>query len=84
MPALFQGLWEGVPERGVIRLSVKQTGLALPDPSQTSSDNWRVSCAITGHLVVALRGKVEFRTAHHSACLWEGRMAVSRRGQIWS
>ena len=36
----------------------------------------------TGHLIAALRGQVEFRTADHSACLWEGRTAVRRLGQI--
>ena len=82
MPALFQGLWEGVPERGVTRLPVKQAGLALPDPSQTDPEYWTASYVITGHLVAALRGQVEFRTADHSACLWEGRTAVRRRGQI--
>ena len=30
---LFNVLREGVPERGVTRLPVKQAGLALPDPS---------------------------------------------------
>ena len=40
------------------------------------------SCVITGHLVAALRGQAEFRTADHSACLWKGRTDVRRRGQI--
>ena len=81
MPALFEGLREGVPERGVTRLPVKQAGLALPDPSQTAPENWTASCVITGHLVTAFRGQVKFRTADHSACLREGRTAVWRRGQ---
>ena len=62
---LFQGLLEGVPERGVTRLPVKQVVLALPDPSQTAPENWTASCVITGHLVAALRGQVEFQTADH-------------------
>ena len=82
VPELFQGLWEGVPEQGVIRLPVKQAGLALPDPSQTAPENWKVSCFITGHLVAALRGQIEFRTADHSACLRESLTAVRGRGQI--
>ena len=69
VPALFHGLREGVPERGVTRLPAKQVGLDLPDPSQTASENWTASYVITGHLVAALRGNVEFRTADHSACL---------------
>ena len=81
VPALFEGLGDGVPERGVTRLLVKQTGLALPEPSQTAPDKWTASCIITGHLVAALSGQVEFRTAHHLACLRESRTAVRRRGQ---
>ena len=84
LPELFEGLREGVQERGVTRLHVKQAVLALPDPSQTAPENWTASCVITGHLVAALRGQVEFWTADHSACLWEGRTAVRRGRQIWS
>ena len=65
MPALFEGLKEGMPEQGVTRLSVKQVGLVLPDHSQTDPDTWTASCVITGHLVAVLRGQVEFRTADH-------------------
>ena len=39
VPALFEELGGGVPERGFTRLPVKQAGLALPDPSQTSLEN---------------------------------------------
>ena len=79
MPELFEGLREGVPEQGVTRMPVKQAGLALPDPSQIAPENWTVSCVITGHLVAALQGQVEFRTSDHSACLWEGQTSVWRR-----
>ena len=82
VPAFFKGLREGVTERGVTRLPVKQAGLALPNPSQTAPENWTASCVITGNLVAALRGQVEFRTADQSASLREGRTAVRRRGQI--
>ena len=82
MPALYEGLREGVPEREITRLMVKHAGLDLPDPTQTAPENWTAACVITGHLVAALRGQVEFWTADHSACLREGRTAVRRRGQI--
>ena len=68
-PVLFQGLGEGTPVRGVTCLYVKQAGLALTDPTKTAPENWTVSCAITGHLVAAHRGKEEFRTVDHSVCL---------------
>ena len=81
VPALLEGLGDGVPERGVTHLSVKQVVLALTDPSQTATDNWTASCFITVHLIAALRGEVEFRTADHMACLWEVRTVVWQRGQ---
>ena len=79
MPEIFKGLGDGVPERGFTRLPVKQAELALPDPTKTAPENWTVYCVITGYLVVALRGQVEFRTADHSTCLQGGRAAVWRR-----
>ena len=75
--SLFEGLGDSVPERGVTRLPVKQAVLDLPDPTQTDPANWTASCVITLHLVAALRGQVDFRTAD----LQEGGMAVRRRGQ---
>ena len=51
---------------------MKQAGLALPDPTLTSPENWTESCFITGHLVAAIRGQEEFRTADHAAFLMEG------------
>ena len=40
------------------------------------------SCVIIGHLVAALRGQEEFRTADHSVCLREGRTAVQKRSVL--
>ena len=78
MPALFEGLGEGAPKRGVTRLSEKQAGLALPDPTPKDPENWTASCVIIGYLVASLRGQVEFRTDNHSACIQEGGTAVRR------
>ena len=61
VPALFEGLGEGTANQGVTCLPVKQTGLALPDPTRMAPENFTSSCVITGHLVAALRGQVEFR-----------------------
>ena len=77
---LFQGLGERAPGRGVTRLSVKQAGLALTDLIKTASENRIASCVIKGHLVVALKGQVDFRNADHSSCLQEGQTAL----QNWS
>ena len=84
MPALFQGLGEGKPGRGVTHLPVKQAGLALPDPTKTAPENCTTSCVVTVQLVAALRGQEEFRTMDHSACLQEGRMSVWKRSVLWS
>ena len=81
VPVLFEGLGDGVPERGFTRLPVKQVGLALPDPTQTAPENWTAYCVVTGHLVAALRGQLDFRKEDHSVCLQEGLTAVWRHGQ---
>ena len=60
-------------------LSVKQAGMALLDPTRTAPDNCQASCVITGHLVLALRGQVPFRTADHTACLRDVRAVVRRK-----
>ena len=65
LPALFKGVGDGASGREITRLPVKQTGMALPDPTQTDPANWQASCVITGHLVSALRGQVPFRTGFH-------------------
>ena len=78
---LFEGLGEGEPERGVTRLTVKQAGLALLDPTLIAPENWTASYVITGHLVASLRGQVEFRTADHLACCRESWAAVWRWNQ---
>ena len=82
VPALFEGLCDGAPERGVTHLPVKQAGLGLPEPTQTAPENCTASCVITRDLVAALRGQVELRTADHLACLWEGRTEVYEGSNI--
>ena len=47
----------------------KQAGLTLPDRTKTAPQNSTASCVITGHLVAAIMGLEEFRTADHSTCL---------------
>ena len=40
LPGLFEGVGDGSPGREITCLSVKQAGLALPDPTRTAPDNW--------------------------------------------
>ena len=39
IPELFHCVVDGAPGRVITRLSVKQAGLALPDPTRTAPDN---------------------------------------------
>ena len=61
LPTLFQGSTSQITGRAITGLPVKQAGIALPDPNQTSGANWTAYCVITGHLVTALRWTDEFR-----------------------
>ena len=55
---------------------VKHAGLAIPDPIQTAHDNWTASCVVTGNLVVALRGRVDFLSGYHSQLLTNSRAEI--------
>ena len=54
-----------IPGKAITGLPVKQAGIALPDPTQTTRDNWMASCFIIGHLVAELRSTAEFRSGDH-------------------
>jgi hypothetical protein len=42
---------------------MKKAGIALPNPMELAGANWTASTVAWGHLVAALRGKEEFRSA---------------------
>ena len=46
MPALFQGVGEGIQRRGFTHLLMKQAGLALPYLMLTDLENWTESCVL--------------------------------------
>ena len=48
---------------------VKQSIMAIPDPTQTAHHNWTDSCVITGHLVADFWLGTEFRTNYHAQLL---------------
>ena len=60
LPALFQGATYQIPRRAVNGPPVKQAGIYLPEPTQTTRANWTASCVITGQLVVAFCVMAEF------------------------
>ena len=66
LPALFKEVKSQISRRVIPGLSVKQAGIALPDPTQTAYANWKASCVITGNLVSGLCGTYEFRLGYHS------------------
>ena len=43
LPALFQGGTSHIPGREITGMPFKKAGIALPNPTQTSSSNWMVS-----------------------------------------
>ena len=55
-----------IPERVVIGLPVKPTGIVLPNTTLLASENWMASCVVMGHLVAALRYRIAFRTGDHT------------------
>ena len=81
--ALFQGVGEGTPGRGVTRMPVKQAGLVLPELTKTAPKNCTASCVIIGHLVVAFRGQEDLRTVDHAAYMREGREEARKRNTFF-
>ena len=66
LPALVQRATYQIPGMEINGLPVKQDGISLPNPTNTTSENWTASCVITGHLVAALRGTADFRLGDHA------------------
>ena len=67
------GGWGGNTGAGVTYLMVEQADLELPEPTNTSPDNWKASCIITGNLVTEIWGQEEFKTVDHTDILHEVR-----------
>ena len=59
--------------------SVKHSGIALPDPTQTAGANCRASFFIIGYLVASLRGTAEFRTRDYAFLIGERGYEICRR-----
>ena len=69
VPALFQGLREGVTERGITRLPAKQAGMAIPNPDFSAWENWVASCFVTGNLIEVLHRQTYFKTGYYAVLL---------------
>ena len=71
--SLFQVVTAQIPGREITCLPIKQARIALPVPSWTVGVNWKASCVIRGHLVVALRGTADLSSGDHALLMREGR-----------
>ena len=60
LPDFLKGSPAQIPGRAVTGIPVKQDGIALPDPTQTSGANWTKSYVVTGKLIIAPQGTAEF------------------------
>jgi hypothetical protein len=60
---------------------VKHSGLALPNPTTTAESNWKASTLVCGHLVAALRGNTEFRSADHASIMAQGKAEIRKRSK---
>ncbi len=80
LPALFgASLKDSDPRLQLARLPVKQAGLALPSPVDTAESNYRDSTCAVSHLLAALRGRQDFRSAYHLEVIATVKAAVLKR-----
>ena len=79
LPDLFKGGISHIPGRAVTGMPSKQSGIDIPDPTQTDGAKWTVSCVLTGHLVAELCRTDEFRSGDHALLIREGSDEIQRR-----
>ena len=65
LPDLLHGIDPDIPVWEIIGLLFNLVGMYLLDTPAFSLENWTSSISVTGHLVDALRGTTEFRSADH-------------------
>jgi hypothetical protein len=59
-----------------LALPVKHAGIAIPNPTTSARGNFMASTVVCGHLVAALRERVQFNGAEHKSVIKEGRAAI--------
>ncbi len=82
LPSLFGNGEQCDTKRQLACLPVKHAGLALPNPTTTAESNWKSSTLICGHLIAALRGTTDFRSADHSATMQRGKAELLKKNQV--
>jgi hypothetical protein len=76
LPALLGQSKIGQPMRDLLALPVKHAGIAIPNPTTSARGNFMASTVVCGHLVAALRERVQFNRAEHKSVIKEGRAAI--------
>ena len=71
-----------MPVQEVTRLPVNQAGMALPDPTLFAPENCMESCNVTGPLVEALLGYMEFCYGYHALLLKNGMADIWQRNNL--
>jgi hypothetical protein len=79
LPALFGVTEADITIRKLANLPVKKSGLAIPDPTTTADENWTTLTVVRGHLIAALRGTTEFRSADHVSTMTSARAEMRLR-----
>ncbi len=79
LPALFGVSEADITVRKLASLPVKKSGLAIPDPTTTADENWTTLTVVCGHLIVALLGTTEFRSADHVSTMTSARAEMRLR-----
>eukprot|EP00978_Attheya_sp_CCMP212_P005533 scaffold12431_cov57-Attheya_sp.AAC.8 len=76
LPGLLGQSKIGQPLRDLLALPVKHTGIAIPNPTTSAGGNFMASTVVCGHLVAALRERVQFNGVEHKSVIKEGRAAI--------
>ena len=79
LPYLFQRATAHILVREITGLTLKQAGIALPEPTWITGANWMAYCMITGHLVAVLCRTAQLRLDNHALLMGEGRYEIQQR-----
>ena len=79
LPALFQGAAVTMPDQTITGLTVKNSGLNIPYPTQTTQGKWMASCVVTVYFVMALKDHFKLNCGDHEQILRDGHIYIKRQ-----
>ena len=79
LPALLQEKKISPEMRNIIGLPVKATGMSLPNPAETPTENYKTFSVYTSHLSRSIRGKVSFKSVDHLKTIHKGKSIHQER-----